>query len=153
MPPFPHQKRPLRYVETHQIDHWRIKTYTIALASQSARPELVSATLAQAKLILPTAAFEEGRHGVGFVIAHDAAVVCFGLIYWWQGDNELHQRLYMAPKDAPANLRPIEYPAAGCVWELGIIDFESRAWLADVLDNPSKPDLDLYLSRTLDTML
>lgn len=90
---------------------------------------------------------------MGFVIAHDAAGICFGLVYWWQGENELHQRLFMSSKDAPEDLWPIEHPAAGCVWELGIIDFERRAWLADVLANPAGPDLELYMSRTLNTEL
>lgn len=55
----------------------------------------------------------------------------------------------MAPKEAPDALRAIEHPAAGCVWELGIIDFERRAWLADVLANPAGADLELYMSHAL----
>jgi hypothetical protein len=39
-------------------------------------------------------------------------------------------------------------PAAG-VWELGIIDFERRAWIEGVLANRAGPDLERYLSREL----
>lgn len=43
--------------------------------------------------------------------------------------------------------------AAGCVWELEIVDFERRAWLADVLANPDGPDVERYLARHVDTEL
>ena len=88
------------------------------------------------------------RPGIGFVIAHDAATVGIALIYWWQAANELHQRVFTSPLDEPAALAPVADPAAGCVWELGIIDFERRAWIEDVL---KKGDVELYLSRRLDT--
>lgn len=44
----------------------------------------------------------------------------------------------------------ISDPAAGCVWEIGIIDFERRAWLEDVLANPNGPDVERYLERRFD---
>ena len=146
-----YRPRPIRSQGLRSIGDWRIKVYTIALPGQEARTDLVAATLDKAASVLPTDAFAEGRHGAGFVIAHDAAGVCFGLVYWWQGENELHQRLFMAETATPGALSPIENPAAGCVWELEVIDFERRAWLADVLANPAGPDVELYLSRLLDT--
>jgi hypothetical protein len=39
-------------------------------------------------------------------------------------------------------------PAAGCVWEIEVVDFERRAWLEDVLANPDGPDIERYLSRS-----
>ncbi len=56
----------------------------------------------------------------------------------------------MAPHEDPTALERLPDQAAGCVWELGIIDFERRAWLEDVLANPAGPDLERYLSRRLD---
>jgi hypothetical protein len=47
-------------------------------------------------------------------------------------------------------LTPVANPAAGCVYELGIIDFERRAWIEDVLANPAGSDVDRYLDRHLD---
>ena len=145
-----YRPRHIRYVDLTTVGEWRIKTYSIALTPELARSELRHRTITMAADCLPGAPFEDGRHGAGFTIAHDAATVCFGLVYWWQSENELYQRLFMAPKDNPAALSPIEHPAAGCVWELGVIDFERRAWLADMMANPSGPDLPLYLSRRTD---
>ena len=47
----------------------------------------------------------------------------------------------------------IAHPPAGCVWELGINEFERQAWFADVLANPAGPNLDRYLERRLNTEL
>jgi hypothetical protein len=35
------------------------------------------------------------------------------------------------------------------VFELGIIDFERRAWIDDIIGDPHGPDLTRYLSRRL----
>ena len=50
-------------------------------------------------------------------------------------------------------MEPAARPRCGCVWELGIIEFERRAWIADVIGNPDGPDLDAYLGRRFDGMI
>ena len=34
----------------------------------------------------------------------------------------------------------MELTPAGCVWELGIVEFERRAWIEDVIGNADGPD-------------
>ena len=82
---------------------------------------------------------------MGFVVIHRAADYAFVLIDWWSGQNELRQHLLSAPLDRPGELAPHPSPAIGCVWELAVVDFERRAWLRHVLDNPNGPDLEAYL--------
>jgi hypothetical protein len=102
---------------------------------------------------LPSAALAEAVRALaepdvpGFTIAHDAKSSALGLVYWWANDNELHARLYGAPHDDPAALKPYEGEGMSCVWELEVIDFERRAWLADVL---IEGDVDAYLERALE---
>jgi len=144
----PHKPRPVRFVRQEQIRDWRLKLYGIALPGSEPRDELLAKTVDVATTALPEQALEDGRHGMAFVIAHDAATVCFALVYWWQSENELHQRCFWSPRDDPSAMSPIEHPAAGCVWELAAIDFERRAWIEDVLANPGGPDLERYLSRS-----
>ncbi|MGH2898157.1 MAG: isochorismatase, partial [Solirubrobacteraceae bacterium] len=52
---------------------------------------------------------------------------------------------------SPAAMTQLTEQTAGCVWELEVIDFERRAWLADVLTNPGGPDVERYLSRQTNT--
>jgi hypothetical protein len=102
--------------------------------------------------VLPHPAVGDDRYGAGFVIAHDAAALAIVIVYWWQSENELHQRIYTAPRDDLTALTQLPDQPAGCVWELAVVDFERRAWLEDVLANPAGPDLDGYLLRELDTV-
>jgi hypothetical protein len=43
----------------------------------------------------------------------------------------------------PDRLEPAGPTALGCVWELGIVEFERRAWIEDEIGNPDGPDLEL----------
>ena len=85
-----------------------------------------------------------------YVIVHDALTASIGVVYWWASVNELHQRMFVGPRHDPKQMAKLAEPGAGCVYELGIVDFERRAWLGDVLANPAGPDLDLYLGRRFD---
>jgi hypothetical protein len=145
----PYQPRPVRFIRLERRGDWRLKVYGIAAPGRSPRPELVTAAVDLAAAVLPDPAVDEGRYGVGVVIAHDSATCCFALVYWWQSANELHQRVYAAPLGDPRALTKVADPAAGCVFELAVLDFERRAWLEDVLANPSGPDIDRYLTRRL----
>ena len=50
-------------------------------------------------------------------------------------------------------MAPVDPTALGCVWELGIIEFERRAWIADVIGNPAGPDLEAYFGRRFDGLI
>jgi hypothetical protein len=146
-----HRTRAIRFVRHERIADWRLKLYSIAADGDTARPELVDEALRRAPAIFPAPAHAEQRHGVGFVIVHDARTASIALYYWWQSFNELHQRILAGPKRDPRAMTQLEHASAGCVWEIEVIDFERRAWLTDVLANPSGPDVARYLDRRLDT--
>lgn len=147
----PYRPRSLRFIRRQDIGQWRMKVYGIAAKlGEPARPALVEATVDLARRVLPQPALGEETTGIGFVIAHDAAAASIGIVYWWQSVNELHQRSFIGPLEDPRQMQQIVHPGAGCVYELGIVDFERRAWLGDVLANPAGPDLDLYLGRRYD---
>jgi len=149
----PHRTRPIRFLRAERIAGWRLKLYTIATHGQTARPEFIDETLRRAPDVFGAwpGATGDVRHGVGFVTAHDAATACIALYYWWQSFNELHLQIHIGPRDDPRAMTRFEGQAAGCVWELEIVDFERRAWLADVLANPAGPDVERYLGRHVDT--
>jgi hypothetical protein len=113
--------------------------YGIAASGEYPREELVEATVNLASESLPQPALGDGRYGVGFVTVHEAATLDIALVYWWQSQNELHQRVFAGPRADPPAMSALEHQATGCVWELGVIDFERRAWFEDVLTNPDGP--------------
>lgn len=146
----PHTPRPVRFLGLEELGDWRVKLYGIAAGRETPRPELVDAARAVAADALPQPAIADDRYGLAFVTVHDAADYGFVLVDWWHDENEIHQRLFSSPLDAPARLSPHPSAAIGCVWELRVTDFERRAWLDCVLANPNGPDVDAYLARRFD---
>lgn len=151
----PHRTRPIRFLRHETISGWHLKVYTIAPHGQTVRPAFLDETLRRVPEVYGTWPGEPDdlRHGIGFVIAHDATASCIALYYWWQSFNELHQHILVGPKHDPAAMTRFAGQAAGCVWELEVIDFERRAWLADVLASPDGPEVERYLGRHIDTDL
>ena len=117
-----------------------LKHYGIAMHDRGPRAPLVAATRRVAHEAVP-----DGMHG--FTIAHDAATAGLGLVFWWVNENELHQRVFAAPRDDPGELEPADGTGMACVWELEVIDFERRAWLDDVL---KRGDTRRYNERALE---
>lgn len=144
----PYKPRHVRFIRREDVDGWRLKLYGIALNGKEPDPEFVEATRDLAASILPQPPAGDAHYGVGFATAHDATSLFIALIYWWQSENELHQRIYVSPKGEPITFTPVENQPTGCVWELEIVDFERRAWLENVLANPGGPDLERYLERS-----
>jgi hypothetical protein len=142
-----HRPRPIRFAGVHRLDDWIVKLYAIALPGEGPDEALMHAALRTAERVLPRPARADGRHGAGFVVVHQAADFAFVLVDWWYGENEIHQKLFSAPPSRPAALAPHFNDAIGCIWELSVTDFERRAWIRDVLTNPSGPDIGLYLTR------
>jgi hypothetical protein len=146
----PYEPRHVRFVRREDGEGWRLKLYSIALNGAEPDPAFVEATRDLAASILPQPPVADERYGVGFATAHDATSLYIALIYWWQSENELHQRIYVSPKGEPISFTQVENQPAGCVWELEIVDFERRAWIEDVLAGPDGPDLERYLDRRFD---
>ncbi len=144
----PYKPRHVRFIRREDVEGWRLKLYGIAVNGEKPRQEFVEATRDLAATVLPQPPLADDRYGVGFAIAHDARSVGIALVYWWQSENEVHQRIYVSPKDAPSAFTQVENQPAGCVWELEVVDFERRAWLDDVLANPNGPDVERYLDRS-----
>jgi hypothetical protein len=137
-------QRPITFLTTHDIDGWKIKTYcTSPLGAQP-----LMAARRRAADTLPPRPDRVGAFGVGFLIVHQTTDTCFALVDWWVREDQLHQRVFAAPLDRPADFEPLLAPVVGCVPALGVIDHERQAWLRHVLANPAGPDIDGYLSDT-----
>ena len=149
--PGPHRPRKVRFLGYHGVDEWVLKLYGVAAHGELPRAALLDAMRAEIDARLPRPATAEQRHGLGFAIAHDAADLGFVLIDWWYGRNEVHQIVLSTTLEEPSRLAPHPLPAVGCVWELSVIDFERRAWLRHVLDNPDgRPSPAAYMAEQYD---
>jgi len=146
----PYKPRHVRFIRREDVEGWKLKLYGIALNGREPDPGFLEATRDLAGSVLPQPPVDDDRYGVGFATAHDATSLYIALVYWWQSENELHQRIYVSPKDRPIAFEQVENQPTGCVWELEVVDFERRGWIEDVLANPEGPDLERYLERRVD---
>lgn len=140
-----YQPRHVRFLHYTSVGEWQLKVYGIALWGKSVRGDLVDAVPALAQLALPSPTSSQSHEEVGFVVIHDAADYAYVLVHWWEGGNEIHQRLYSAPANGTSEMRPHEGAAIGCVWELSVVDFERRCWIDNILKPSTGPDKDAYL--------
>ena len=136
------------FVSEERLGDWRLKLYGLAAPERGVRPALLDRTRALAARSLPPV--DDAHHGAAFAIAHDASFP-IALVYWWQDENELHSRIYAGAEID--GLEPAPETALGCVWELGIVEFERRAWIADVIGNPEGPDIDRYMTRRFEGLI
>ena len=136
-----HHRR-CEFVSEDRIGDWRLKLYALARPEQGVREELIESTRVLAAEALPPV--DDEHYGTAFAIAHDARWP-IALIYWWEGQNEVHSRIYAGAE--PDRLEPAPETALGCVWELGVVEFERRAWIEEVIGNADGPDLDAYMAR------
>jgi hypothetical protein len=140
-----------QFVSAERFGDWRVKLYGLAAPDRGVRPALLETTRQLARESLPPV--DDDRHGAAFAIAHDARFP-IALIYWWQGLNEIHHRIFAGPEGAaPSDLREITGRPMGCIWELGIVEFERRAWIEQVIGNAGGPDLDGYMARRFDGLI
>jgi len=135
------------FLAVNELAGWRMKTYGIAAARP--RAELVRSALRRAASVLPERPDLDGAFGVGFLIVHDTEGCCQALVDWWMRPDELHQRAFIAPPDEPRLLAPLGTATIGRIPELAIIAHERQAWLRNVLDRPTGPDIDAYLKDVL----
>ena len=140
--------RPIRFLEEWQAaPGWRLKVYSIAYGREQARPEAVAAAKERAEKMIPPT----GGYGVGFLGVHDGRGAVFAFLDWWEGENELHHHVWVAPADHPTALKPVvDNNPSVCVWDIAVQWHERQAWVTHVLANPDGPDLEGYLSERLD---
>jgi hypothetical protein len=150
----PYRPRPIRCLEVWEKRGWRLKVYGIAYEREEPRRELIAAAKELTGAVLPGPAVSDARYGLGFVGVHDGRGENLVFVDWWQDENELHHHVFVSPSDRPAELRPVGPDRLmACVWDLAVICKEREAWVRHVFGRQEGPDVEAYLSDTLDRMV
>lgn len=84
--------------------------------------------------------------GAGFAILHAGNEALWLLLCQWIEGGIVTHRLWSAPLATEAFFQLVVTDSMACVWELGVVDFERRAWMNTVMSG--KP-LSEYLTLTL----
>jgi len=111
---------------------WRIKRIGIRYAGDDVDDALFDAASEAAMKALPPAGSPNA--GLGFLGVHEGRGFDQVFLCWWENDNELQLRVFIADKEAPESLRPApEGWCAACTWDLKVMAYERDAWVRHML--------------------
>ena len=82
----------------------------------------------------------------GFAILHEGEEGLWLLLHQWVEGGICTHHLWRSDLTGTAQFTPAAPRLMACVWELGIIDFERRAWMETAMAGLPVAD---YLTRTL----
>jgi hypothetical protein len=132
------------------IDDWRVKLHGLSATSDTELDPAASLGAHKAAAeALPRPGTDGGRYGVGFVIAHRSTNAYSFVVGWWSYSCLLSTAAYSARFSEPSDIARSPSRQAGCVWELGVIDHERRAWTRTMLREGASADVEAYLGATL----
>jgi len=144
-----YQPRPIRFSELWEENGWRLKVYGIAHDLPRPQDELLAAVKRAAQATLPHPPVTEDRYGLGFICAHQGRTVSIAFVDWWENEDELHHKMFIADGADLEQLRPAgDDELTACSWDLAVIGFERDAWVRHILQ-ASKPDAEPYLGARL----
>jgi hypothetical protein len=143
--------RPIRFLEIHSVDNWKIKIYSISLNHEFVSDNNIENAKKNIAFWLKKAELNElETYKIATLILHEGKEGCFAIINWWIDDNMLQQYIYLSKSQTPTVYTL--YSNTGiitCVWELTVIWFERNAWVKHVLAGNNKPDFESYLNEQL----
>lgn len=140
--------RPVRLIHRRVLGGWRVKVYGISLAADAVRDELIDLGMAIVAATLPASVENRNLGRYAFVVIHDAPDNAYVLVHWWAGGNEVHQKVFSAPREHLDAMTAHSTDAIGCVWELSVVEFERQAWLDCMVRNHTGVAPDDYFERT-----
>ncbi len=143
--------RPIRFIEIHSHDGWKIKIYSISVHNEYVKPGVIG--LAKSYLsrwLLNIKNYPLNTYRIATLILHEGNGVSFAVISWWIDENMLQTHVYrLKDPGRPAFTRYSHKGIFSCVWELEVLWFERNCWVQHVLANAPKPDYKSYLQQHL----
>jgi len=135
---------------TRETNGWRIKLYSIVRDGSPPDWSVFDPALSLAFDSLPSPAKATGRPGLAFLIAHAGRDIWYSVLCWWDRENELPIRIWVAERDSSGAPRWREARGAEsvCVWDLEVIWHERQAYVETVLSSRALGDSEAeYLAR------
>ena len=122
-----------RIVRQHTLSAggWDLKRYSVTMPGSAIDPSRFDEARRLALAALPAPASSPQRLGVGFLIEHQGDGVDYCVLGWWDRENELPIRVFVA--EPGASWRPARGSESVCVWDLEVIAAERAAYVSTAL--------------------
>ena len=80
------------------------------------------------------------QQGAGFAILHEGEGARWLLLHWWVAGGISARKLWRADLAPDTPFMEADPLLFACVWELGLIDFERRAWMQTAMSGKAVSD-------------
>lgn len=80
------------------------------------------------------------HQGAGFAILHEGEEARWLLLHWWVKGGIAARKLWRADRSPDGRFVEADPLLMACVWELGLIDFERRAWMNTAMSGKTVSD-------------
>lgn len=137
-------ERLIRYRGVQRRGDWAVKQYSILYGDGPIDWPGFDAALQRGVDELPPPDPPAGRPGLAFFIAHQGLTGDYGVLCWWNHENELPMSIWIR-RDKADSWRRAEAGESVCVWDLEVIWEERQAWIETMLSGKD-PDPDGYLA-------
>jgi hypothetical protein len=128
---------------------WRLKCYAISLPDAVVDASAFTDGVEMAIHALPQPARADGRPGIAIMIAHEGRGARYVVLAWWDRENELPVRVFVAPHDEGGAWRAARDGESFCVWDMQVLWFEREAYVETVMDPGIDEGEAEYLSEWL----
>lgn len=151
-----YQPRRIHFLELWRHQDWHVKLYAISHQDKDSQQldVLLESCKEMAQATLPTPGLSARTYGTAFMSIHQGHSYDFVTLNFWIDQSELKQHTFMRPSSSSDRLEPLnDQELAHDVWDLWLLAFEGEAWFQHVLSKAPQPDMEAYLSQTLDIVM
>ena len=144
--PMPYRPRRIAALEALRHSGWCLKLYGVTVDDDPLDRVAFGRVATLAFAALPRPAVTTARPGVGFLIFHQGMTEDYGVLAWWEHENELFTRVWKRQRGHDATWQPAQDDETACVWDLQVFAGERDAFVDTMLADGG-PDVDGYLDR------
>lgn len=146
-----YKPRPIRFIEIHEQEDWKIKIYSISVRNEFVKTKMIElAKKYLSEWLRNSTNYSLQTYKIATLILHEGKDGSYAIIDWWIGENMMQNHVYFLKENGSAVFE--EYSDKGifsCVWELEVLWFERNKWVKYVLSKAPKPDYSGYLKQHL----
>ena len=130
--------REIRFRGVRSRGGWSLKFFSVVYGGTAFDVTGFEPPVETALDCLPSPDHEQGRPGLGFLIAHQGRAENYLILAWWSNENELPIRVWVRREGK--DWRPAVEGESVCVWDLEVVWEERQAWIATMMSGPARPD-------------
>jgi hypothetical protein len=141
----PYSPRALQFLGIREFRGYQLKVYSIVYGNAPFDSDSFEAGLQVAIRELPHPPVTDERPGLGFAILHQGRTGKYLIMSWWDRENELPAKVFIA---YPDGWHLAQHGESFCVWDLRVLWWERESYIGTVLSGHGN-GVEAYLSSVI----